>query len=40
MKQKLAYVLAAVAMLATTAATLGSVWWSHDEPNSITYLYD
>ena len=40
MKQKLAYVLAAVAMLATTAASLGSAWWVHDEPLAISSLCD
>lgn len=38
MKQKLAYVLAAVAMLATGAACLGSIWWVHDEPKAISSL--
>lgn len=40
MKQKLAYVLAVVAMLATGAATLGSAWWVSDEPKAISSLCD
>ena len=40
MKQKLAYALAAIAMLATGAASLGSWWWSHDEPTALSFLCD
>lgn len=34
MKKRLAGVLAAVALLATTAASLGCLWFVTDEPNS------
>ena len=38
MKQKLAYVLAAVAMLVTGAASMGSIWWMTDEPKAFSSL--
>ena len=34
MKKTLARVLAAVAVLATGAASMGCVWWFLDEPNA------
>ena len=34
MKKRLASILAAVALLATGAASLGSVWFMYDEPSS------
>lgn len=34
MKKRLASILAAVALLATGAASLGCMWWMSDEPNS------
>ena len=34
MKKRLASILAAVALLATTAARLGCLWLVADEPNS------
>lgn len=40
MKKNFAYVLAAIAMLATGAATLGSWWWVHDEPKAFNALCD
>lgn len=35
MKIRLAKVLAAVAVLATGAASMGCYWWLADEPNAI-----
>lgn len=34
MKKRLASILAAVALLATGAASMGCMWWMSDEPNS------
>ena len=34
MKKRLASILAAVALLATTAASMGCLWLLSDEPNS------
>ena len=34
MKKRLSMLLAAVAMLATGAASLGCYWWVFDEPES------
>lgn len=34
MKKRLASILAAVALLATTAASMGCMWFLTDEPNS------
>ncbi len=33
MKKRLSMLLAAVAMLATGAASMGCVWWVFDEPS-------
>lgn len=38
--KKLAYVLAAVAMLATGAASMGCVWWLADEPSATDVFND
>lgn len=35
MKKRLSYVLAAVAMLATSAASMGCVWFLCDEPKAL-----
>ncbi len=40
MKKRISMVLAAVAMLATGAASLGCMWWMGDEPNSIDIFKD
>lgn len=40
MKKRISMVLAAVAMLATGAASLGCMWWMSDEPNSIDIFKD
>ena len=34
MKKRLASLLAAVALLATGAASMGCIWWISDEPNA------
>lgn len=34
MKKRLSYVLAAIAMLATSAASMGCVWFLCDEPQA------
>lgn len=34
MKKRLASILAAIALLATTAASMGCTWWLSDEPAS------
>ncbi len=38
--KKLAYVLAAIAMLATGAASMGCVWWLSDEPTATDIFND
>lgn len=38
--KKLASLLAAVAMLLTTAASIGSVWWVMDEPTASNLFND
>ena len=38
--KKLASLLAAVAMLLTSAASLGSVWWITDEPSASNLFND
>lgn len=35
MKKRLSYVLAAIAMLATTAASMGCLWAIADEPKAL-----
>lgn len=40
MRKKLSMLLAAVAMLATGAASLGCIWWMGDEPSSVNVLND
>ena len=35
MKKRLSYVLAAVAMLATSAASMGCAWFLCDEPKAL-----
>lgn len=40
MKKRLSMMLAAVAMLATGAASLGCIWFVGDEPSSIDVLND
>lgn len=35
MKKRLSFVLAAIAMLATTAASVGCVWLLADEPKAL-----
>ncbi len=40
MKKRLSMLLAAVAMLATGAASLGCWWWTVDEPDSFGILKD
>lgn len=40
MKKRLSMLLAAIAMLATGAASVGCVWWFHDEPNSLNIFFD
>lgn len=40
MKKRISMVLAAVAMLATGAASLGCMWWMVDEPDSVGILND
>ena len=38
--KRLASILAAVAMLLTTAASVGSVWWIYDEPTASNMFND
>lgn len=38
MKKRLSYVLAAVAMLATSAASMGCAWLWADEPKALKYM--
>lgn len=40
MRKKVAYVLAAIAMLATGAASMGCAWIFADEPKAIKSLCD
>ncbi len=40
MKKRLSMLLAAIAMLATGAASVGCVWWFQDEPNSLNIFFD
>lgn len=40
MRKKLSMLLAAVAMLATGAASIGCLWYILDEPNSIDIIND
>lgn len=40
MKRRLAKILAAVAMLATGAASMGCSWWVCDEPDSTDLIID
>lgn len=40
MKKYFAYILAAVAMLATSSSSMGCVWVLYDEPKSIDALCD
>ena len=40
MKKRLSMLLAAGAMLATGAASLGCAWWFNDEPDSIDVFQD
>lgn len=40
MRKKLAYLLSAIAMLATGAASMGCVWFFTDEPKAIKSLCD
>ena len=40
MKKRLSMLLAAVAMLATGAASMGCVWLYWDEPNSLNLFKD
>ena len=35
MKKTIARLLAAVAVLATSAASMGCIWWLVDEPNAL-----
>lgn len=38
MKKKLSYVLAAIAMLATSAASMGCMWFLADEPKALSKM--
>lgn len=40
MKKRLSMLLAAVAMLATGAASMGCVWWVFDEPTALNLFKD
>lgn len=40
MRKKLSMLLAAVAMLATGAASLGCVWGLFDEPSAVDFIDD
>ncbi len=40
MKKKLAMAIAAVAMLATSAASMGCIWWLADEPKALKNMID
>lgn len=40
MKKRLAAIVAAVAMLATGAASMGCAWWALDEPKTLKSFND
>lgn len=40
MKRKIAYLIAAIAMLATGAASMGCSWWVFDEPKAPCFMCD
>lgn len=40
MKRKFAYLIAAIAMMATRAASLGCHWWMVEEPKALRSMCD
>lgn len=40
MKKRLASILAAVAIMATGAASMGCIWWVADEPKNLASFND